>query len=420
MIGLVLLALLAAPLSLAEAQAEARAHAPEAAELEARLRGAQAVAEDARRIFRRNPELSGGYAPGALVGQADESSWSLGLRWPLDVSGSSGPRTAAAAAGERRTRFDREDGLRALDEAAAVAVADLALAQRQVAHAGRTVSLVTVAAEAAQREMDVGTGNQLDLDAATLDLDGARASAAEARAEAGKAQAALARLLARPSIEGLEVEDPPEPALPAGAADLDAAVRADPRVHAAAADADAARSQLQLEERLAFPALTLGLDFARKRHDIPPGSFVGAAGGGLSANWTDSELGVNLSVPLPLFERRQEERAQSWSRLLSAQARVDVVRASARAELQTAWAEMQAAGQQTALLAKTAEIIDRDYGLLEKAMRAGALDAVARALSVRRLVETQRRADLAVHDLRVARARWTRRTASSQAAPVRY
>ena len=52
-------ALPAAPLSLRDAQTEARARAPEAAELEARLRGAELSAEAASRAVRSNSILSG-------------------------------------------------------------------------------------------------------------------------------------------------------------------------------------------------------------------------------------------------------------------------------------------------------------------------------------------------------------------------
>jgi hypothetical protein len=49
----------AQPLSLADAQAEARAHAPEGAALEARLRAEELAVPPASRAFRSNPTLSG-------------------------------------------------------------------------------------------------------------------------------------------------------------------------------------------------------------------------------------------------------------------------------------------------------------------------------------------------------------------------
>ena len=57
-------------LTLSDAQAEARAHAPQAAELEAVIRGAEALAAQAGRRFRQNPEVSGTSFNGALTGRS--------------------------------------------------------------------------------------------------------------------------------------------------------------------------------------------------------------------------------------------------------------------------------------------------------------------------------------------------------------
>src|SRR5258708_11149196 len=97
------LALIASParaerLTLQQAQVEARARAPEAAELEVRLRGAEEIARAEQRVLRMNPIVSGGLASGALVGRPDERFWDLGLEPTLDVSGSWGPRGASASA----------------------------------------------------------------------------------------------------------------------------------------------------------------------------------------------------------------------------------------------------------------------------------------------------------------------------------
>src|SRR5262249_9683517 len=95
------------PLTLAEAQAEARARAPEAAELAALVRGAEAMAAQATRRFRQNAELSASYFNGALTSRPEETAWSVGVRLPVDVSGSWRSRGASANADLGRTRFER-------------------------------------------------------------------------------------------------------------------------------------------------------------------------------------------------------------------------------------------------------------------------------------------------------------------------
>jgi hypothetical protein len=80
------------PLTLADAQAEARAHAPEVAQLEAVVRGAEAVAAQASRRFRQNPDLTTSYFNGASIGRPEERSWTASASLPVDVSGSWKPR----------------------------------------------------------------------------------------------------------------------------------------------------------------------------------------------------------------------------------------------------------------------------------------------------------------------------------------
>ena len=396
-------------LSLVDAQSEARAHGPEAAELEARLRGAQVVADDASRAFRRDPSITGAYTPGAITGNPDEVTWQVGLRLPIDISGSWGPRGASAAADRDRTRFDREDGLRALDETVAITVADLALAQRLLARADRVVTLYAVAAEAAHRRFAIGQGDQLEVDAADLDLAGARAAVAQARGELGRARAGLARLLGRTTSSDLGVEDPDEPGALAQV-DIAAMVDRDPRTRSTEAELRAARRELDTYMRLIWPIPTLGVDYAYRRRDIAVGSFSGPGASALSANWVDNEVGFSLTLPLPLFDRQTQGRAKASARIFAAEARLASVRADVRAQLATAWSSLTAASGAFDALAGTSAIIERQFTLLDRALRAGVLDAVARTLAIRRLEDAGRRWDIAIREVRVARAGWIRRT----------
>src|SRR5438876_7933858 len=118
------------PLALAAAQAEAHAKAPEVADLEARVRGAATVLAQAGRRLRQDPAVSASYFNGSLIGRADEHAWNLVGTLPLDVSGSWKPRAASAASDLARVELERDDGLRALDERVALAMADVALQQR--------------------------------------------------------------------------------------------------------------------------------------------------------------------------------------------------------------------------------------------------------------------------------------------------
>ena len=398
------------PLSLTEAQAEARRNAPEAAELQARIAGAEAIAEQAGRRWRDVPTLSSSLFRGSLVGRPDESAWDLSVRQPVDLSGSWRSRAAAAAAEVGRTRFEGEDGLRALDERVAIAVADVAMVQRQVVRGERIAELQRIAADAARRQFEVGTAPQIDADAAVLDLAGGLMALEQTRGELDRRRLRLARLLGREVGRDLAVEDPPELPDTPPAPDVTLLADRDPRVRAANAELEAARFERQIFERLVMPALTFGVDYGRQRNEIPSGAFTGTlVAGGLTANWTDSDLLFSVSVPLPLFNRQREPRARAAARILTAEARLRAARADVRSELETTWAAVQAAARTLQAVIGTSAIVDRDATFVEQAVRAGQFDATTRALSLRRLEEAGRRIDEAVRDLRAARAAWTRR-----------
>ena len=398
------------PLSLAEAQAEARAHAPEVAELGAALGGARLTADDARRVFRSDPTLTLGYAPGALIGKADEWSASAGLTWRVDVSGSWALRRDSAAANMSRVQWDTEGGLLALDEAVAVALADLALAQRAQIRSKRIAALFTVAAEAARKSLEVGEGNQLELDAAELDLSGAVATSAQDDVALEYARVRLARRLGRQDGSRLVALDEPPTLVFVSAVDVQALVDAAPQVRAAEADVKAAQLDVALQDRLVIPQPTLGAEFGLVRRGIPSSAFMGPAAANLSANWTDSDLGFTLSVPIPVLERNHESRTRAQVRALGAEAKLTRLRADVRTEIEGALSALRSASAGYQALAKTTELVDRDFLLLDKTVRAGALDAVARALALRRLEGAAVRADQALWEMRVALAGWTRRS----------
>ena len=398
------------PLTLADAQAEARARAPEVGALEAIVRGAEAIAAQASRMFRQDPTVSGSYFNGALIGRSEENSWTLGAQLPVDVSGSWRTRSASATADVKRTEFDRENGLRALDEQVAVAVADVALQQRLIERDQRLLNLYAIAADGAHQQLNVGQGAQLDADSADLDLGGARILLEQVRGDLARARTRLARLLGRGSGVDLVVADLPEPAPTLQRPDLDALVERDPRVRAALAEIDAATFERETFARLVRPMPTFGLSSGYNRSEIPTGSFSGTPfAGTLRANWPDRDLVFNVSLPIPLFDRQVEPRARATGRLLTAEARARTARADVRTELESAWAAFDAATRALQAVADTPTLIDRDAGFVEQAVRAGAFDAVTRSLALRRLDDAGRRVDTAVRDLRAARAAWLRR-----------
>ena len=225
----------------------------------------------------------------------------------------------------------------------------------------------------------------------------------------------LARLLGREGARDLAVEDPPEPPETPPAPDVAAFADRDPRVRAANAELEAARFDRQSFGRLVMPPLTFGVDYGRRRTDIPLGAFrESLVAGGLTANWTDSDLLFSVSVPVPLFNRQREPQARATARILTAEARLRVARADVRSELETTWVAFQTAARSLQTVAGTSAIVDRDATFVEQAVRAGEFDATTRALSLRRLEEAGRRIDETVRNVRAVRAEWMRRASGLQ------
>jgi outer membrane protein TolC len=395
-----------APLTLQQAQAEARAHAPERAVADAAVASAREREAVAGRWLTHDPVATGRYqqpAPGAGL---DDRTWSLGLEWTIEVSGAWRARGQAARAAVTAADDERTAALLALDGEVAQAVAELADAQRRVARADRMIALRELAMHAAERTRGAGGGTQLDVDAATLDLRAAQIDGADARADLAASRVRLARLLGRPDAVGLEVADDVDRSPTPPLAMVDDLVERDPRVRSATAQLDAARLVADAERRAAIPGVTVGVELERARHDIPGGTF--AAAPALGGTWSEWELGLQLSVPLPVVDRNRSARAAASADVRSLQTRLAAVRMDVRAEIAAAQARLSAAISAMDAAADIPPILDREVQLLDKALRAGGIEFSAWAQQAHRLADVGRTYDEVVLALGRARATWAR------------
>lgn len=398
-----------APLALSQAQAEARAHAPERVVADAAVAAARDREAVAGRWLTHDPVGIARYqqpAPGSAV---DDRTWSVGLEWTLDVSGAWRAHGRAARAAVTAADEERTAALLALDTEVARAVAELADAQRRVARATKMIALRELAAHAAERVRGTGGGTQLDVDAATLDLRAAQIDGAGARGDLEASRVRLARLLGRPDAAGLEVNDDVDRSPAPSLAVTDELVDRDPRVRAAVAQLEAARLTATAEQRAAISGVTVGVDLERARRDIPVGTFATAPGVG--GTWSEWEIGLQLSVPLPLVDRNRSARAAANADVRSLQASLVEVRMEVRTEIATAQAQLSGALAAMDAAADIPPILDREVQLLDRALRAGGIEFSSWAQQAHRLVEIGRTYDSAVLALRRARAVWVRAVA---------
>lgn len=393
-----------APLTLAQAQAEAREHAPERATADADLAAAKARTSVAGRRITHDPSAIGRYQQAAP--DTSDRSWSVGVEWTLDVSGSWTPRGEAGRATVAAASELRTSALLDLDVEVALAYAELAGAQRRVARLTKMVELREVAMRIATRTRETGAGSQLDVDAATLDLRASQIDAANARGDLEVARARLARLIGRADRTGLAAADEIDTAPIPNVSVTDALVERDPRVRAAAAELLAAKKQSEAERMAVRPAITLGLEAGRVNTDIPAGAFSTMPT--LTGTWREWELGVQLTVPLPLFDRNRVARAGAHADVLLAEARLARIRADVRSGYAEVRARLASALDATNAAADIPAVIDREVQLLDKGLRAGGIELDAWALQARRLVEAGRSYDDTILGLRRTRAAWAR------------
>jgi outer membrane protein TolC len=172
------------------------------------------------------------------------------------------------------------------------------------------------------------------------------------------------------------------------------------------AELDAARATAEAERIAARPEITLGIDIERARHDVPGGTFASIPS--LAGAWSEWEIAVQLSVPLPLIDRNRVARAGAHAEVIAAEARLARVRADVRASIAEAQARLAAAIDAVDAAAELPQIIERELQLLDKALRSGGLDLATWAQQAHRLAEVGRTYDEAILALRRARAAWAR------------
>lgn len=220
---------------------------------------------------------------------------SLGLSQPVELGGKRGKRIAqarsaldAASAGSADAqRVDRYEVRRAFWHA--VRVRDRrALAEQASRRSEETVRISRVRFET--QDISRADLEKVELEAMKLQND-----LADARTEE---RGALAELLMRvgsgaPTLVSVSGDLAQRPVDPDEAKLVVLARQRRPDLRAARARADAARAALALAEAQAIPDLTVGVGYTR--------SFAVAVGD------NPDSLGVNLSLPLPLFHRNQGE-----------------------------------------------------------------------------------------------------------------
>lgn len=328
--------------------------------------------------FLPNPTVSAGVGPRFGQGGATDTDVQATLQIPIEIAGQRPLRFDVARAARRtremqleQARWEVHQRIHAGYRAALVARRRATLA-REIAHFQDDL------AEIARRRVEAG-------EAAPLQLSLAEAEAAQAHQRAiATLQAYREACLLLAEVAGWSATQPPEPVgepdapreAPALARLLELARAHNPVLDVRRAAVGEAQSRVALADREAWPTPSVGAQYSRE----------GAPNGGTPE---DSILGV-LTLPIPVFQRNQAERAGTAARLDVALAERDALSVVLAARLERLRTAVNAAVARVAaygenILPRFAE----NMRLLRRAFELGEIDLLQLSVALERFLAIQ-------------------------------
>lgn len=362
-----------AALTLDEAVAEALVRNPDLAAARARVREAEGSLLGARRWFPQGPELEFATARRESPGE-DTRDLSIGVSQSVWLAGQGGLAADAA-------RSDRDVATRRLESIETRIAAEtrrafleVLVAREALITADRLVDTLSSLADFADRRLEVGAANALDVNTAQIGLALARAERESARLHRTQARTRLARLLNRDPNAPLPVHGEVQAwsvELPGREALLTQAVRRRADLAAAGARTEAARSRLAAAERGWVPNPKV-----RAFYEEEESSDV---------------TGVGISLPLPSLRGYRGDSKAAAARLDAANVDEDQLRLAVRAQVLDALAAYRAAVARAGFLGTDRlALAQENFDLTMEAWRNGKVAAPALAIAQDRLGESRR------------------------------
>jgi len=273
-------------------------------------------------------------------GSTPLSGHQLWLRQKLPFPGLLGQQSGAARARADAATFGLNDRNRTLASAVEIAWSELGFAQRALVITDRNVALLRRFARTAEARYAVGSGLQQDVLRAQVELTVLLKEKLTREAERARAAAELTALLDLPSAE-LPPTAPlhDEAALPALPGLIEELEATSPRLHARAAEVEAAEKAARAAELRGYPDLDVGLGY-RIRQDVVGDPVDG-----------EDFFSAALTFRLPVDRSRwRAEVAEQRALVRRAEARQRGERAQLTGALRVAHAELLRADAEAQLL----------------------------------------------------------------------
>lgn len=311
------------------------------------------------RVYPLNPEVAieGGAGTGRgreATDRRDINTMSVGLTQTVLLRGQWRLRVRAAEAGVARATAVVEDAERHVVGEVLRAFSDVRVGQERVVLADGVATFSGQVLDAARKLLDAGAVPALDAFRAQADLERARNRLLTEARNLATSQRELALLVGRDARATVRAEGPVTFTPPAGDPAMlqREALDRRPDLAAARAAVRAARAELELvgAERF-FPEVKIGVRYDEGR------DFDADSRNGL----------LTVSIPLPLFNRRQGDLERARAELRQQEAQVTLVTRRIEQEVASAYQRVQASARITE--AYTSRILpeqDRTYQLLRE------------------------------------------------------
>lgn len=360
--------------SLTRLLAFAERRAPELQLVRSRRAYADAARRGAEPWLRDNPSLEVALGPRFAAG-ATALDLQVSLTQSVEIAGEPAFRRRVAARLGERIEAELSAARAAVRREVSLAFYAAVLARERLALAQRLVQFADGTQATTRRRLDAGDATAID--ALIAQTDAAQARQAELAAE----QELRAARITLADVTGWPLDAPPQvPAEIVAArppARLDRLLRLSqqrhPELRARRAASAEAHARVELADREAWPAPTLGAHFAHE--------------GSASGPSTDIVLG-SLEVPLPLWDREQGERAQRRAEEGVARAEESVASRALRARIARAHSELTMAfGQLELFRTSVSTSLGEGLGLLERGFQAGELSLSSVVAARERLLQ---------------------------------
>ncbi len=337
-------------------------------------------------IYPFNPELEveGGGGVGRARGPVESDprrsldAISVGVSQTIWLQGQRGLRVRAADAGLLRAEQLAGDTRRQVVADVVKAYGDLLVSQDRLRLAQELLTLARQVRDAAVSQFEADAVPQLDVLRANVEVTKAENRVVAEERTVALAQRELALLLGRPARQPLRAALP-SIALPSRVMDEEAArsaaLESRPDLKAATAAVEAARAEIALIRAERFlPEIKVGLKY-ESGNDFDSSNQRGL---------------LTLSVPLPLFNRRDGELQRAEGDLAKQQAQVELARQRIEKEVSVAVRQVTASRQIVERYAR--EILpaqERNFQLLREAYQIGEIKITDVFVGQREFVESR-------------------------------